>query len=75
MFYEEGILSKNDCKQENVDHSVTAVGYGSKDNTVYFIVKNSWGDNWGEDGFVRLAAEKNGPGACGVQLEPSQPSA
>ena len=59
-----------------MDHAVTAVGYGiDSKGTIFYIVKNSWGEIWGENGFMRLAAEENGPGACGVQLEPSQPFA
>merc|ERR1711862_788862 len=41
----------------NVDHGVTAVGYTSD----YFIVKNSWGASWGEEGYVNIAGDQ-----CGI---------
>jgi C1A family cysteine protease len=37
---------------DNLDHGVTAVGYGTYEETGegYFLVRNSWGDTWGKDG-------------------------
>jgi C1A family cysteine protease len=51
-YYKEGIIDTNECDTE-VDHSVLAVGYGTYTNENgntddYFILKNSWGRNWGE---------------------------
>ena len=74
-FYDSGILTKNECGGTNVDHAVLAVGFGSENGVEYFIIKNSWGKMWGEDGFARIAAEHHGPGACGIQMEPTQPFA
>ena len=44
-------------------HSVTATGYGEDSSGVFWIMKNSWGEDWGEGGFIRMA---RGLGHCGV---------
>jgi len=58
----------------NLDHGVLVVGYGTDDKSGvdYWLVKNSWGTSWGEQGFFRLGREE-GPGVCGVQMQPSYP--
>ena len=62
--YTGGIISGSDCGT-SLDHGVLAVGYGSENGQEYFIVKNSWGSNWGDNGYVKLAIE-NGAGVCGI---------
>ena len=49
-----------------IDHAILAVGYGQEDNKWYYIVKNSWGSSWGEDGYIRIEATEDGAGICGV---------
>ena len=47
-------------------HSVTVLGYGmaeDMDGSLYWRIKNSWGAEWGEEGYMRLAA---GLGHCNV---------
>jgi cathepsin F len=63
--YVSGIINLDaaDCDPTQLDHGVTLVGYGSEDKTDYWIIKNSWGADWGENGFVRVA---RGTGCCGV---------
>lgn len=54
-----------------MDHAVTVVGYGvSPAGTEFWIVKNSWGYGWGENGYVRIAIVA-GAGICGVQTSPA----
>jgi cathepsin L len=50
QFYISGVF--NDCHDNEVDHSVLLVGY-QEDGT--WIVKNSWSDAWGEQGYIRIA--------------------
>jgi C1A family cysteine protease len=68
--YKSGILSAN-CGTD-LDHAIAAVGYGSG----FWIVKNSWGTGWGEQGYVRIASgsQNNGAGVCGINMENSYPT-
>lgn len=68
QFYNGGVLNNPDCGTD-LDHAILAVGYDQKGG--YYIVRNSWGADWGEDGYIRLAITKSGPGICGVQADPS----
>jgi hypothetical protein len=53
---------------------MTAVGYGADDKgQQYYIVRNSWGDSWGDGGYINIAAVP-GAGICGIQLEVLYPT-
>jgi len=55
-----------DCGTQLTNHAVLLVGYGTDDETGedYWIVKNSWGTRWGEDGFFRI---RRGVDECGIE--------
>jgi cathepsin L len=72
QFYSGGILNSKSCGT-NLDHGVLAVGYGSDNGKPYYIVKNSWGASWGENGYLKIAVV-DGAGICGIQMEPVFPS-
>jgi len=56
--YTSGIYTSTVCKDqpEDVNHAVLAVGFGTDDTTGmdYWIVKNSWGASWGDQGFFKI---------------------
>jgi C1A family cysteine protease len=72
--YTGGIINDASCGT-TIDHGVLAVGYGTDATSGldYYIVKNSWGADWGENGFVRIAIQ-DGSGICGIHLQASQPT-
>jgi KDEL-tailed cysteine endopeptidase len=55
---------------------VAAVGYGTtRDKTKYWIVKNSWGENWGEKGYIRMQrGVSQAEGLCGIAMQASYPT-
>ncbi|KAK1698620.1 hypothetical protein QYE76_015317 [Lolium multiflorum] len=70
--YGGGIMTADACGT-HLTHAVTVVGYGvQQDGTSYWLLKNSWGENWGEGGYMKL---ERGTGACGVALMASYPVA
>ncbi|CAO2184027.1 unnamed protein product [Urochloa humidicola] len=73
QFYSEGVFSGK-CGTE-LDHGVAAVGYGvAADGTKYWVVKNSWGPEWGEKGYIRMARDVDAKeGLCGIAMEASYP--
>ncbi|PIA30459.1 hypothetical protein AQUCO_05500021v1 [Aquilegia coerulea] len=75
QFYTSGVFT-GECGTE-LDHGVTAVGYGTaSDGTKYWLVKNSWGTTWGEDGYIRMQRDIEAEeGLCGIAMDPSYPTA
>jgi KDEL-tailed cysteine endopeptidase len=72
MFYKGGILNTKTCGTD-LDHAITAVGYGTESGKNFFIVRNSWGSSWGEKGYIRMSADVGGAGVCGVLLDSTRP--
>lgn len=71
--YSSGILSSSACGTA-LDHAVTAVGYGTSNGQNYFIIKNSWGTSWGEQGYIRILDNGAGAGICGILQMNSYPT-
>ena len=63
-YYSSGIYFEESCTGEP-DHAVLIVGYGLEKELKldYWIIKNSWGPNWGLGGYMKIARNKN---ACGI---------
>ncbi|XP_033247876.1 cathepsin L1-like isoform X1 [Drosophila miranda] len=68
--YKSGIYSDEKCNEDEPNHSVLVVGYGSEKGQDYWIVKNSWDKVWGEEGYFRLPRGNN---FCGIALECTYP--
>jgi len=69
------VYSDPDCGIQ-LDHGVLVVGYGHDMNVGldYWLVKNSWGPEWGENGYIRIQRNiKNETGLCGITMIPSIP--
>jgi len=75
MLYRSGVYTAK-CGNA-LDHGVLIVGYGtSEEGLDYWIVKNSWGVEWGEQGYILLERNIEDPaGKCGIALQPSFPIA
>lgn len=64
--YAGGVYISDECKSgpTDVNHAVLVVGYGTDENNVdYWIIKNSWGADWGLDGYFWM---KRGTNQCGI---------
>jgi len=66
--YTGGILNTTKCGH-NLDHAVTAVGYGTDKGQEYAIVRNSWTASWGEEGYIRMSLDVTGNGVCGLLMD------
>jgi len=67
QMYTSGVLNSTKCGT-NLDHGVLAVGYGTENGQDYYLVKNSWGASWGDQGYLKIASNGDGEGICGIQM-------
>jgi len=68
--YSGGVLMADQCGQE-IDHGVQIVGYNGLDSNGYWIIRNMWGADWGENGYIRLQFGEN---TCGLTSLPTAPT-
>lgn len=64
MMIRSGIFSDDSCRPDSLNHGVTLVGYGTESGQDYWLIKNSWGSDWGDHGYFKLA--RNQDNMCGI---------
>jgi len=71
--YKNGVSSdyiKSNCKYTSSTHTIAVVGYGTLNGKDYWLIKNSWGTAWGDNGYIKL---ERGVGACGIGRKVAYP--
>ncbi|XP_040394662.1 cathepsin S isoform X5 [Cygnus olor] len=70
FLYKSGVYDDPRCTQE-VNHGVLVIGYGTLNDKDYWLVKNSWGVRFGDDGYIRMS--RNHANHCGIASYASYP--
>lgn len=66
-FYKRGVWYDKHCS-EVANHSMLLVGYGREDGKDYWLIKNSWGKDWGDNGYIKVARNRH-ENYCGITSE------
>lgn len=67
QYYDQGVMKADQCPSfTRVNHCVQLVGYNVSGSEKFWTLRNSWDEDWGEQGYIRL---EYGSNACGVTNE------
>lgn len=65
MNYRSGLFRS--CRRTTMNHGVLVIGYDiDYRGRDYWIVKNSWGSDWGDEGYIWIPRSESGIGDCGI---------
>ncbi|XP_063887745.1 procathepsin L-like isoform X2 [Scylla paramamosain] len=70
-YYTHGVYYDPHCSPTQLTHGALIVGYGRESGRDYWLVKNSWGTNWGDKGYIKMARNLNNN--CGIATSASYP--
>jgi len=78
--YKSGVYKDDTCKKgkNDLDHAVLVTGFGTDNSTGldYYLVKNSWGPKWGDNGYIRMFRDTvNNTNNCGIATVAAYPIA
>jgi C1A family cysteine protease len=63
-----GVYDDLACDNKTVNHGVVVVGYGALNGTNHWIVRNTWGTNWGIRGYILM---QRGVNKCSIETYPA----
>jgi cathepsin L len=72
QFYSTGVYYERACSASQLDHGVLAIGWGTDSTKDFWLVKNSWGTDWGMNGFIEMSRNRNNN--CGIATMATLPS-